>query len=165
MHKKIVLQPLASKFAIIDISLCQHVVVIECLTKENNFSVDFCCLTLCVCVSAISLPQHRQCLSFSQHLTKTASMEWNRHRFECLLKVPEEWWLDRSQHIVELDTVPHRKWYQLWDAGNFVVIEFPTCYWMYAGRNTWIIMVILWKSDTTDPKTEVEICFINVCLF
>jgi len=71
----------------------------------------------------------------------------------------------RSQHIVELDTVPHRRWYQIWDTGNFVVIEFPTCSWMYAGRNTWIIMVILWKSDTMDPKIEDDICFINVCLF
>ena len=116
------------------------------------------------CMTAGSLLQHRCRLSFSQHSTKTTSMEWNRHRFECLLKVPEEWWLDRSRHIAEMDTVPHRRWFQLRDAGNFVVIEFPICYWMYAGRNTWIIVVILWKSDTRDPKTEDDILFYK-CVF
>ena len=130
--------------------------------KGEQFFCGLRFLTLCVCMSASSLPQHRCHLSFSQRLTKIASMEWNRHKFECLLRGPEEWWLDRSQHIMELDTVPHRRWYQLWDAGNFVVIEFPSCCWMYSGRNTWIIMMILWKSDTTYPKTEDDICFINV---
>jgi hypothetical protein len=64
--------------------------------KGEQFFCWLCCLTLCVCMSAISLPQHRRRLSFLQHLTKTASMEWNRLKFECLLKVPEEWWLDHS---------------------------------------------------------------------
>jgi len=40
-HRKIDLQSLASKFAVIDNSLCHHVVMIECLTKENSFLVDF----------------------------------------------------------------------------------------------------------------------------
>lgn len=129
----------------------------------HTSSFNFVCRKMSIGVPAVCCSTDIAQCSRSSWM-RTASTERDKQKFECLLKLTEELWLDRLQYSLELDTVTCMRWYQLWHTGNFVVIEFPTCYWVSTGRNTWIIMWIMWKSDTSGPVSEDVLCFCT-CVF